>query len=97
VLTVYEENERVIEALCAGAMGYLLKNTPPSRPLDALREPVVGGAPISPKIARKVSAAGELGVTINTIAFHVRSIYDKLKVHSKSEAVARALREKLLE
>jgi len=132
VLTVYEENERVFEALCAGAIGYLLKNTPPSRLLDALREAVAGGAPMSPEIARKVveifrrfrppdkaqyqltphelrllkllvaghsykSAAGELGVTINTIAFHVRSIYGKLQVHSKSEAVARALREKLLE
>jgi len=38
------------------------------------------------------TAAAELGVTVHTISFHLRSIYDKLQVHSKSEAVAKALR-----
>jgi DNA-binding NarL/FixJ family response regulator len=131
VLTVYEDNDRVFEALCAGASGYLLKNTEPSRLLEGLREAVSGGAPMSPEIARKVvdlflrfrpperaqynltphelrllkmlveghsykTAAAELGVSINTIAFHVQNIYGKLQVHSKSEAVARALKENLL-
>ena len=131
VLTVYEDNDRVFEALCAGAVGYLLKNTPPIRLLQSLREAVDGGSPISPEIARRVveifrrfrpparaqynltphelrllkllveghsykTAAVELGVTMNTIAFHIKNVYGKLQVHSKSEAVARALREHLL-
>jgi DNA-binding NarL/FixJ family response regulator len=132
VLTVYEDNERVFDALCAGASGYLLKNTPPAKLLEALREAVSGGAPMSAEIARRVielfrrfrppvkaphsltphelrllrllvegysykSAAAEMGVSINTIAFHVQNVYGKLQVHSKSEAVARALREHLLD
>jgi len=131
VLTVYEDNERVFQALCAGASGYLLKNTPPARLLEGLRDAVGGGAPMSPEIARQVveifrrfrppekanydltphelrllrllveghsykTAAVELDVSINTIAFHVQKIYGKLQVHSKSEAVARALKENLL-
>jgi DNA-binding NarL/FixJ family response regulator len=131
ILTVYEDNDRVFEALCAGATGYLLKNTPPAKLLDFLRDAVKGGSPMSPEIARRVvelfrrfrppdkanynltphelrllkllveghsykTAAVELGVSINTIAFHVQNIYGKLQVHSKSEAVARALRENLI-
>jgi len=131
VLTVYEDNERVFRALCAGANGYLLKGTPPSKLLESLADAVNGGAPMSPEIARQVvemfrrfkppetaqydltphelrllkllveghsykTAAIELHVTVNTIAFHIQNIYGKLQVHSKSEAVARALREKLL-
>jgi DNA-binding NarL/FixJ family response regulator len=132
VLTVYEDNDRVFDALCAGADGYLLKNTPTAKLLDALREAVAGGAPMSGEIARRVievfhrfrppkkaphdltphelrllgllvkgysykSAAAELGVSINTIAFHVQNIYGKLRVHSKSQAVARALRDHLID
>jgi DNA-binding NarL/FixJ family response regulator len=132
MLTVYEDNERVFEALCNGAQGYLLKNTPPHKLLEALREAVEGGSPMSPEIARRVvelfrkfrpparaphdltphevrllrllvegysyrTAAAELGVRVSTIAFHVQNIYTKLRVHSKSEAVARALREGLLD
>ena len=131
VLTVYEDNDRVFEALCAGANGYLLKNTAPAKLLEGVNEAVRGGAPMSPGIARQVvdlfrrfrppdksncdlthhevrllkllveghsykTAAGELGVTVNTVAFHIKSIYGKLQVHSKSEAVARALRDNLL-
>jgi DNA-binding NarL/FixJ family response regulator len=131
VLTVYEDDERVFEALCAGACGYLLKKTPPARLLEYLREAVGGGAPISPEVARKVialfrqfpahastdyeltphetrllrmlveghnykTASLELGVSINTISFHMRHIYEKLQVHSKSEAVAKALRDRLI-
>jgi DNA-binding NarL/FixJ family response regulator len=131
VLTVYEDNDRVFRALCAGATGYLLKNTPPAKLLEGIREAVNGGSPMSPEIARLVvelfrkfhpperaqynltpherrllkllveghsykTAAAELGVSINTIAFHIQNIYGKLQVHSKSEAVARALNENLL-
>jgi len=42
------------------------------------------------------TAAAELGVSINTISFHLRAIYGKLQVHSKSEAVAKALRDGLI-
>jgi DNA-binding NarL/FixJ family response regulator len=132
VLTVYEDSQRVFDALCAGAGGYLLKNTPPAKLLESLREAVHGGSPMSSEIARRVielfrrfrppdkaphsltphelrllrlmvegysykSAAFELGVTVNTIAFHIQNIYGKLQVHSKSEAVARALRDHLLD
>ena len=130
VLTVFDDDERIFSALCAGACGYLLKGTPPAKLLESIREVVAGGAPMSPEIARRVvglfrtfrppeqsdhsltphelrilkllvnghsykSAASELGVAFHTIAFHVQNIYEKLQVHSKSEAVAKALRSRL--
>jgi len=131
MLTVYDDDDRVFEALCAGACGYLLKKTPPARLLESLREAVHGGAPMSPEIARRVvelfreirppeqsqeqltahelrllkllvqgysykAAAAALGVSINTVCFHIKKIYEKLQVHSKSEAVAKALRHRLI-
>jgi len=131
VLTIYSDDQRIFDAICAGACGYLLKNTAPGRLMESLREVVNGGAPMSPEIARKVialfrevrppesadykltpheirllkllveghnyrTAATELKVSVNTIRFHIRSIYEKLHVHSKSEAVAKALRERLV-
>lgn len=131
MLTVYDDDRRIFEAMCAGACGYLLKNTPPARLLEGIREVAQGGAPMSPEVARRVLAlfrdvqrperiehdltahelrllrmlvdghnyktsAAELGVSVNTISFHMRRIYDKLEVHSKSEAVAKALRSKLV-
>jgi DNA-binding NarL/FixJ family response regulator len=54
MLTVFEERERVFQAICGGASGYLLKNTPPGNLLTAIREARNGGAPLSPSIARKV-------------------------------------------
>jgi DNA-binding NarL/FixJ family response regulator len=127
MLTVYADNDHVFEAICAGACGYLLKDTPPQRLLEAIRELHDGGAPMSPEIARKTvtmfqqvapprtedgrlsaretevlrlladghsykTAAAELSVSLDTIRFHVRHIYEKLHVHSKSEAVVAALR-----
>jgi DNA-binding NarL/FixJ family response regulator len=131
MLTVYEDDERIFDALCAGACGYLLKRTPSAKLLENLREAKLGGAPMSPEVARRVislfrtvrpparanydltphevrllkllvdghnykSAAAELGVTFHTVAFHVQNIYEKLQVHSKSEAVAKALRHRLI-
>ena len=131
MLTVYDDDERIFDAMCAGASGYLLKKTPPARLLESLREAVSGGAPMSPEVARRVvalfreirppdradydltphetrllklfveghnykTAAAELGVSIHTVSFHLRSIYDKLQVHSKSEAVAKALQNRLV-
>jgi DNA-binding NarL/FixJ family response regulator len=131
VLSVYEDDERIFDALCAGANGYLLKKTPPAKLLENLREAVDGGAPMSPEVAQKVirlfrdirppkkathdltphelkilkllveghnckTAASELGVSTHTVSFHMRHIYEKLQVHSKSEAVAKALRNRLV-
>jgi len=48
VLTVYDDDERIFQALCAGASGYLLKSTPPARLLESLPEVMAGGAPMSP-------------------------------------------------
>jgi DNA-binding NarL/FixJ family response regulator len=53
-LTVYDDDERIFDALCAGASGYLLKNTPPARLLEGLKEVASGGAPMSPEVARRV-------------------------------------------
>ncbi len=131
MLTVYDDDERIFDAMCAGASGYLLKKTPPAKLLDSLKEAVAGGAPMSPEVARRVialfreirppdrsdfqltphelrllklfvdghiykTAAVELGVSVNTINFHVRNIYEKLQVHSRSEAVAKALVNRLV-
>jgi DNA-binding NarL/FixJ family response regulator len=130
-LTVHDSDDKVFAALCAGASGYLLKNTPPTRLLDSLREVAAGGAPMSPEIARRVvalfreyrpashasyhlthqenellkllvdghhkkTAAQAMGISVNTISFHLKNIYGKLQVHSKTEAVAKALRERLI-
>jgi DNA-binding NarL/FixJ family response regulator len=129
-LTVYDDNDRIFDALCAGASGYLLKNTPPARLLESLTDAAEGGAPMSPEIARRVvrlfrelrperascrltaqetellkllveghhykTAASAMNVSINTISFHLKNIYTKLQVHSKSEAVAKALRQRLV-
>jgi DNA-binding NarL/FixJ family response regulator len=54
MLTVYEDPEQIYQALSAGAMGYLLKQTPPPALLDAIRDVYAGGAPMSSQIARKV-------------------------------------------
>ncbi len=54
VLTVHEENEKIFQALCAGANGYLLKNTPPTQIIQALTEMMNGGALMSPDVARRV-------------------------------------------
>ena len=53
-LTVYDNDDKIFDALCAGATGYLLKNTAPARLLDSIREAVEGGAPMSPEVAQRV-------------------------------------------
>ncbi len=130
-LTVFEDDHRIFEAICAGAQGYLLKNAPPSKLLDGIREALDGGVPLSPSVARRVielfrkfrppesaghdltphevrilrlmaeghnvpSAAKVLAVSANTVSYHLKNIYPKLQVHSKAEAVAKALRSGLL-
>jgi DNA-binding NarL/FixJ family response regulator len=131
MLTIYGDDQRIFEAMCAGACGYLLKKTPPERLLESVREVAAGGAPMSPEVARRVvelfrrfrppeqascnlspqemrllkllgeghhykTAAAQMNISVHTVRFHMRSIYEKLQVHSKSEAVAKAFREGLL-
>lgn len=52
--TVFEDDEKLFQCLCAGANGYLLKKTPPSKLFEAIEEVINGGAPMSPNIASKV-------------------------------------------
>src|SRR5260370_24108503 len=54
MLTVYAEEDKVFESICNGACGYLLKETPPAKLLEAISEAHEGGSPMSPEIARKV-------------------------------------------
>jgi DNA-binding NarL/FixJ family response regulator len=61
--TVFEDDEKLFQCLCAGANGYLLKKTAPSKLIDAIQEVIVGGAPMSPSIARKVLNSFQHGKT----------------------------------
>lgn len=127
ILTVHGDDDHVFAAICAGACGYLLKDTPPPALLEAVSQVHGGGAVMSPAIAHAVLAmfrrhspprdeqhdlterevqvlrhlgeglaykqiAATLRVSLDTVRFHLRNIYGKLHVHSKSEAVIAALR-----
>lgn len=128
--TVFEEDDKVFASLCAGASGYILKNTPAEKVLQAIREVAEGGAFFNPNIARKIlfnfqqqpkqaeyiqlsdrekeilrllvdglsykMIADACNVSFHTIHTHVKNIYEKLHVSSKGEAVAKAIRNKLV-
>ncbi len=130
MLTVFEDEDLIFDALMAGATGYLLKRQPPEQLLEAIHDLLAGGSPMSATIARKVVkllqrsgdpgrttggvrlllsarqremlellAAGEpykaiadkMGLSIHTVRGYIRRIYEKLQVHSRTEAVAKYL------
>lgn len=121
VVTVYEDSERIFQALRAGACGYLLKRAKPENIIAAVQEAQEGGVPMTPEIARKVigqfrgqattstqvenltdrerevlefvmhglgnkAIADRLGVTVAAVKWHLQHIYEKLHVHSRTEA-----------
>lgn len=133
--TVFEDDDRVFDSICAGASGYLLKNFLNTRLVDAIKELQYGGSPMSPSIARKVfnkmqemshfvvpaavpnynlsprekevlsciveglaykMIADRLSISYETVRSHVKKIYEKLHVASLTEAVSKAMKEKIV-
>ena len=126
--TIFEDSEKIFQSILAGASGYILKSTSPSRILDFIKETYEGGAPMSPSVATKVMKmitqqfpslklntfnlsdrekeilsclvngmsykliADACFISIDTVRGHIRNIYEKLHVHSKGEAVAKAIK-----
>lgn len=130
MLTVFDSDEHIFEALKLGANGYLLKTTPPAQIVDGILSVHEGGVPMSAAIARKVLAfmstkntqtidyqltkrekevlenlvrglsykmiAHQIGTGIDTVRAHIKHIYEKLHVHSQTEAVAKAINERIV-
>jgi DNA-binding NarL/FixJ family response regulator len=131
MLTVFDDNHNVIDAICAGASGYLLKKYCFEELFSAINEALNGGAPLSANVARMVldylvqlnPAANEkfdltareteilnalvkgysykkiaesLNIGFETVKKHIRNIYEKLHVHNQSEAVAKALKNRIV-
>ena len=132
MFTVFEDNENIFEAICSGAVGYLLKRTPPVRLLEAINDAYNGGAPMTSSVARKVlqmlppqprvadnvsykltereteilnllvkgnsykMIADKCSISVDTVRSHIKKIYDKLHVHSQTEAVAKAIHENIV-
>lgn len=127
MLTVYEDAERIFQALASGASGYLLKRTPPAKLMESIAEVHRGGSPMSSEIARKVvqsfqkpnsnvnetdkltarekeilthlakgftykEIGDEMFISDETVRSHLRRIYEKLHVHSRTEAVVKFLK-----
>ncbi|WP_276484346.1 response regulator [Paraflavitalea pollutisoli] len=132
IQTVFEDNDKIFAAICAGASGYLIKKTAPRNIIEAIKETLLGGAPMTGSVAvlvlqmlRQSSTsdkhefialsereqeilallvkgktykmiASECFISVATVSTHVAHIYDKLQVHSKSEAVSKAIKQKLV-
>jgi DNA-binding NarL/FixJ family response regulator len=129
IITVHDDCDRIFQAICEGATGYLLKNAPGDKIIEAIHDVIGGGSPINAQIARKILTTlsaftppssnygltnreqeillqmiegltkKEIGETLclshHTIDTYIRSIYEKLHVHNRSGAIAKALKERL--
>jgi len=131
MLTVFDDNRHVLDAICAGASGYLLKKYISDHLTDAIAQVLQGEAPMSPGIARMVIQsmqqnikpadnnysltqrekeilsnlskgnsykliAADLSISIDTVRTHIKNIYEKLQVHTQTEAVSKAMNERLV-
>jgi len=131
MLTVFDDNKNVFDAIRNGASGYILKKTPPSKLLEYIIEAASGGAPMTASIASQVlkmfsqvndnksgdynlserekevlhllvegysykMIASKMFIAIDTVRSHIKKIYEKLHVNSKSEAVAKAFKDRLV-
>lgn len=131
MLTIFDDNNNVFDAIYAGANGYLLKKNVSEKLVQAIGELLDGGAPMSPVIARKVIGtmqkaaeepvkdyhltpreitilrslsqgnsykmiATEFSISIDTVRTHIKKVYEKLHVNSQTEAVSKAINEKLV-
>lgn len=131
MLTVFDDNKNVFDAIRNGANGYILKKTPPARLLEYIAEAQTGGAPMTASIATQVlrmfssmnnekgedynlserekqvlqllvdgysykMIASDMFIAIDTVRSHIKKIYEKLHVNSKSEAVAKAFKDRLV-
>jgi len=128
MLTVHDDNDSLFNSILAGADGFLLKDTAPSRLVDAIEEVHRGGSPMTPQIARRIvqqfrraepaeptvverltprerevlnllalgcrykEISDRLGISLDGIRFHIRSVYNKRHVHSRTEAVVKYLK-----
>ncbi|MEO8086631.1 MAG: response regulator transcription factor [Bacteroidota bacterium] len=128
--TVLEDDDKIFDAICAGASGYLLKNTSDEKTIEAIKDVYEGGVPFSPSVARRVLdlvkpekkntdnnfdlskreleilnclvqgmsyklIATACFISIDTVKTHIKNIYHKLQVNSKSEAVIKAIKNKI--
>ncbi|MGY6741150.1 MAG: response regulator [Cecembia sp.] len=129
ILTVFDDSENVLNAIKAGASGYLLKKYIANRLFSAVEEILEGGAPMSPAVAKLVVQsmqkpqhsvnyglterekdvlfslskgnsfkliADDCKISIDTVRTHIKHIYEKLQVHSQTEAVSKAINEGLV-
>ncbi len=133
VLTVFEDDDKIFDAVCRGASGYLLKSAKIDEIADAIRQAKDGGSPMTPSVARRVldrfaslstvtrpkpsygltereeailalmaeglikkEIAARLGISVNTVVTHLKSIYTKLHVTTNTGAVAKAVRERIV-
>lgn len=129
--TVFEDDDKIFAAICAGADGYILKKTPPAKLIDSISEAMCGGAPMTPTVARQVlqlfnnrnkkstidfhlttreheilsmlvqglsykMIAEKCNLSYSTVNSHITHIYEKLHVKSGTEAVAKAIEQKII-